>query len=99
MSSRTCFIHYGSIKVSNHLTKVSEASFPTLLECKNIRQSLGEENSHHEQCNGIPAALEERELHYHRECYQKFTYAKTLIKRKCQDLDSDDKKKAEMQSV
>ena len=82
MSEVSCLVHYGSIKTANTLTKVSEASFQTLVECKSIRVRLGGENSHDEQCSRIPESFEEKELYYHRECYQKFTYAKTLLKRK-----------------
>ena len=82
MSEVSCLVHYGSIKTANTLTKVSEASFQTLVECKSFRVRLGGENSHDEQCSRIPESFEEKELYYHRECYQKFTYAKTLLKRK-----------------
>ena len=41
MSEVSCLVHYGSIKTANTLTKVSEASFQTLLECKSIRVRLG----------------------------------------------------------
>lgn len=96
MSEQSCLIHYGSIRIAGTLTRVSEVSFQTLLECKNIRANLGGENSHDEQCNRIPESLSEREFYYHRECYQKFTYAKTLLKRKIsQDGDTNESRKAQ----
>ena len=56
-----------------------------LTECKKIRESLGGENHHEEQCEGIPTVLNEEPLFYHRECYQKFIYARTLLKRKLEN--------------
>ena len=59
-----------------------ERTFETLLECKKIRESLGGENHHFEQCNKIPENLKGIKFLYHRKCFQKFVYAKTLLKRK-----------------
>ena len=70
---------------------MSQASLKTLTESKEIRESLGQENHHEEQCNGIPEALSERSLFYCRECYQKFTFAKTLLKRKRNQADDPSK--------
>ncbi len=52
------------------------------MECKKIRQGLGGLNS-----ESIPDVLGEEDLSFHRECYQKFTYAKTLLKRKGDGVD------------
>ena len=41
MSHVSFLVHYGSIRTANTLTKVSEAAFQTLVECKNIRLRLG----------------------------------------------------------
>ena len=76
MSGITCLIYYSSIKTTTTRTRASDASFQTLLESKRIRQSLGGENGHDEQCNGVPELLGEKELYCHRECYQKFTLQK-----------------------
>ena len=67
------------------MTRLSEVSFKTLTECKKIRESLGGENHHEDQCKGIPAVLNEESFYYHRECYQKFTYARALLKRKLEN--------------
>ena len=58
-----------------------------MTESKEICESLGQENHHEEQCNGIPEALGERSLFYHWKCYQKFTFAKTILKRKRDQAD------------
>ena len=79
MDQCSCIIHYDFITTSDQLIIVSQASLKTLTESKEIRESLGQENHHEEQCNGIPEALGERLLFYHRECYQKFTFAKTIL--------------------
>lgn len=81
----TCCIHYDYIKTSDNLIAASKSAQQTLIECKNIRENLGGENHHIEQCRGIPSNADEvstTELYFHRECYQKFTYARTLLKRK-----------------
>ena len=81
----SCTIHYDFLSTSDKLTSLSEVSFQTLTECKKIRESLGGENHHEEQCKGIPTVLNEEPLFYHRECHQKFTYARTLLKRKLEN--------------
>eukprot|EP00795_Rhopilema_esculentum_P011299 gene11300-21488_t len=83
MDDASCFIHYKSIKFPDKLTLISETSFGSLSECKAIRQKLGGGNGHDEQCNNIPENwVEGKKMYYHRECYQKFVYARTLLKRK-----------------
>jgi hypothetical protein len=82
MDQSSCIIHYGLLPTSDKLVKLSDTSFETLNECKKIRESLGGENHHEDQCKGVPSLFDEAELYYHRECYQKFTYSKTLLKRK-----------------
>ncbi|CAB4024495.1 Hypothetical predicted protein, partial [Paramuricea clavata] len=67
---------------SDKLIRPSANTFETLLECKKIRESLGGENHHIDQCNKIPENLGEIEYFYHRKCFQKFVYAKTLLKQK-----------------
>ena len=81
MDQCSCIIHYDFITTSDQLIKVSQASLKTLTESKEIHESLGQENHHEEQCNGIPESLGERSFFYHRECYQKFTFAETILKR------------------
>jgi hypothetical protein len=57
-------------------------TFETLLEWKKIRESLGSENHHVDQCNKIPENLGEIEYFYHRKCFQNLNgkQAKTTIK-------------------
>ena len=69
MSKRSCLIHFGSIRIAGILTRVSDASFKAVLDCKKIRTSFGGENSHNEQCKRIPESLDERKFYFHRECY------------------------------
>ena len=81
----SCIIHYDFLSTSDKLlTSLREVSLQTLTECKKIRESLGGENHHEEQCN-IPTVLNEEPLFHHRECYQKFTYARALLKRKLEN--------------
>ena len=87
MDQFSYIIHYDFITTSDQLIKVSQASPKTLTESKEIHESLGQENHHEEQYNGIPEALGERSLFYDRERYQKFTFAKTILKRKRDQAD------------
>ena len=77
----SCIIHYNQFERGEKLVDVTEQTFATLVECKSIRESLGGDNHHIQQCKFIPDTFNQ-ELKYHRQCYQKFTYAKTLAKRK-----------------
>ena len=81
-----CFIHYQQYNNVLKLVDLNETTFQTLLENKKIRITLGGENFHSEQCLNIPD-IYKIGLKYHRECYQKFTYAKTLFKRKTHNED------------
>ena len=62
MDQCSCIIHYDFITTSDQLIKVSQAPLKTLTKSKEIHESLGQENHHEEQCNGIPEALGERSL-------------------------------------
>lgn len=85
--SEKCLIHYDTIFTTDKLTALSENALKTLIECKTIRESLGGENGHETQCRNIPEKANGKDYFFHRECYQKFTYAKALLKRK---LNKDD---------
>lgn len=83
MTQPACSIHYELIKTSDNLITASQNTLQTLIECKRIRASLRGENHQVEQGSKIPDTIEESsDFYYHRECYQKFTYAKALMKRK-----------------
>lgn len=75
-----CIVHYESISTTS-LREVTPTTLSTLKNCKSIREELGGDNLHREQCDGIPEQLD-RKYHYHPECFKKFIYAKTLAKRK-----------------
>ncbi len=83
MTQASCCIHYQSINTSDNLITASKNALETLIECKNIRTTLGGENHHIEQCSKVPEIIEgSSDFYYHRQCYQKFTYARALMKRK-----------------
>ena len=75
-------IHYENMNRHNKTVKLSEQTLKTLQENKKNRNKLGEENAHIQQCNNILDTFIDV---YHRECYQKCTYTKTLLKRKSQE--------------
>ena len=94
-AERTCIVHYESISKSENLVKGSVESYETLIECSNIRENLAGENYHQEQCRNLAQHSEHDELFYHRECYQRFTYAKALIKRKSTKGDETETRKVQ----
>ncbi len=86
MDESACVIHYKNIKFSEKLTPVSQKSFASLHECKAIRQKFGDDNRHNDQCKTLLDRWDEGlNIYYHRECYQKFVYARTLLKRKASE--------------
>ena len=44
-----------------------------ILKAKPIRESIGEQKYHRQQCNGIPTPTDKEKHQLHRECYLKFT--------------------------
>ncbi len=62
------------------MIKLTDASHNTLLDNKAVREKLGGDNWHEEQCRSIPSFVGE-EHYYHRTCYAKFTLAKSYAKR------------------
>ena len=50
----SCIIHYHQYSSDEKLVFVTEKTFVTLVECKSIRESLGGDNHHIEQCDLIP---------------------------------------------
>ena len=76
-----CIIHYNSLDTTgDRLIQQGECTSETLLECKKIRESLGGENHHFEQCIKIPENLKDIKFLYHQKCFHKFVYANTLLK-------------------
>ena len=74
-------IHYDSISTANTLRKVTVTALSTIQNCKAIRENLGGDNLHHEPGNGIPEDLD-KQYYYHPQCFKKYVYAKTIVKRK-----------------
>lgn len=76
---QVCVVHYNNFSSDATLTSLTDISYATLLKSKDIRTSLGGENHHFQQCQSIPVQNYNPGLHgYHRQCYQKFTKAKTI---------------------
>ena len=76
MSTSSWGIHHSSSKTTNTLSRVRLNSLRTVFK------TILRKNSHGEHCSGIPAILDKMEVSYHRDCWQKFTYAERLLKRK-----------------
>ena len=66
----TCQIHYNHLAVYGKLREITEVTLKTLHERKEIREKLGGENGHYEECNAIP-----HELHRKYFVYRKFIFA------------------------
>ena len=79
---KQCIIHYDNIAIKEPLRSLTEVTLKSLKENREIRQKLGGENYHCQQCAGIPDALNSN-YYLHPECFRKFICAKTLDKRKC----------------
>ena len=82
-----CQVHYDFITISSPLREITYVTLKSLQETKKIREQLGGENYHCEQCESIPEALDDSYF-IHPECYKKFIYAQTLLKRK-QNIDEN----------
>ncbi len=86
--------------MNDYVVKGSEESYKTLTECKKIRENLRGENQHNEQCESLGHDFKHSEIFYHRDCYQKFPYAKTLLKRKAtKDEESGTSKVGKVQKI
>ena len=59
--------------------EITEVTLKSLHENKEIREKLGGENHHYEQCNAISPELH-RKYFVHPECYRKFNFSQTRIK-------------------
>ena len=80
---RHCIIHYPQLKLKNKnkLTSLTQTSFQTLKDAKNARIELGLDHLHQIQCDGVPDEFTEG-LGYHYECYNNFTRANSLLRKK-----------------
>ena len=78
---KRCQVHYAFINISSPLREITEVAFKSLHENKKIREQLGGENYHREQCESVPELFDDTYM-IHPECYKKFIYAQTILKRK-----------------
>ncbi len=78
-----CVIHYPHLKIGNEeITALKESTYLTLINGRAARQALGGSYLHQDQCDSIPEILDTAKHGYHRQCYQKFTNAISVEKRK-----------------
>ena len=83
MSKLKCVIHYKHLDTStDSLTALSEEKLKKLNDSRDARQTLGGDYLHREQVEGIPEILDPEKHAAHRKCYQKFTQAVSVLKRK-----------------
>ena len=81
--ARGCIIHYDHLLTENPvLSPLTNETFARLVESKNARIELGGSNLHEAQANSIPARFIEGEYYVHRQCYQKFTKAISVLAEK-----------------
>ena len=66
-------IHYYGLKSYSKLKPVSSINEEAILKAKSIRQSIGEQKYHRQQCNSIPTTIDKEKHQLDRECYLKFT--------------------------
>lgn len=93
MSKLKCVIHYKHLGATNEIiTAVNEDTFKKLQENKEARRTLGGEYIHKEQIDNLPSSLDSETHGFHRQCYQKFTNAVSVLKRKKTSKDVPDKR-------
>ena len=51
-------IHYYGLKSYSKLKPVSSINEEAILKAKSVRQSIGEQKYHRQQCNSIPATID-----------------------------------------
>ena len=66
-------IQYYGLKSYSKLKPVSSINEEAILNAESIRQSIGEQKYHRQQCNSIPTTIDKEKHQLHRECYLKFT--------------------------
>ena len=66
-------MHYYGLKSYSKVKPVSSINEEAILKAKSIRQSIGEQKYHRQQCNSILATIGKEKNQLHRECYLKFT--------------------------
>lgn len=83
MSKLKCVIHYKHLGATNEIiTAVNKDTFKKVQESKEARRTLGGEYIHKEQLDNLPSSLDSETHGFHRQCYQKFTNAVSVLKRK-----------------
>ena len=68
-----CIIHYSGSKSYSKLKPVSSINEEAILMAKSVRESIGEQKYHRQQCNSIPTPIAKEMHQLHWECYLKFT--------------------------
>ena len=68
-----CLIHYFGLKSYSKLKPVPSVNEEAILKAKSIRESIGEQNHHQQQCNSISTSIDKKKHQLHCECYLNFT--------------------------
>ena len=76
-----CLIHYDTIQYSDNLIAIDEVRYAEIVSAKECRMKLGANHLHHEQVTRVPPGYKTG-LFYHRECYQNFTKARSLLRKR-----------------
>ena len=83
MSRLSCVIHYSHIESANSsVIAFKEETFQRLLEGKDAHEALGGDYMHKQQSESIPDIFDDQIHGYHRQCYQRYTNAIAVYKRK-----------------
>ena len=64
---------------TTNATSLTKATYSQLLQANRARIALGGAYIHQEQCNLIPQGLDVTKDGFHRQCYQKFTNAVSVV--------------------
>ena len=74
------------------MTAPNQQTLKKLNESKDARNSLGNDHVHNEQIDGVPEILDPEKHGAHRVCYQKFTNAVSVLKRRTSSSDIPEKR-------
>ena len=68
-----CIVHYSGLKSYSKLKPVFSINEEAILKAKSIRERIGGQNYHWQQCDRIPTSVDKENHQLHRECYLTFT--------------------------
>ena len=69
-----CVVHYKNHTKYSNVKTLSEENKIRIQSAKKLRESLGEDNNHEEQCCNIPETFDDVHGIHLEPCYKKYVY-------------------------